>query len=131
MRTSFMAAGFAGLLMLVAIGCGDSGPKQLDVSGSVTYDGTDVSSGEIFFTSDDKSIGAVEAKIKDGKYTTKLREGKHKVEIRASRVVPGKKGPMGTEDLLEAYIPKKYNDQSTLTVEVGAGKTTHDFKLDK
>ena len=123
----------AGLLaaMAVAAGCGTSGPKMHDVTGIAKYDGKDIADGEIIFKSDDPSVGPEAGQIKDGKYAAKVREGKNKVEIRASRPVPGKKGPMGTEDLIESYIPAKYNLKTELTAEVGAGKTVHDFDLKK
>ena len=130
MRTGFVAVVLAAVMIALA-GCGGSGPKTYDVSGTVTFDGQNVPTGEIMFIPDDKSVGPVEGKITDGKYTAKVREGKNRVEIRASRAVPGKKGPMGNEDFLEPYIPKKYNEKSTLTADVGDGKTTHDFKLEK
>jgi hypothetical protein len=52
------------------------------------------------------------------------------VQIRGTRIIAGKKGPMG-EDWVDAFVPKKYNDKTTLTADVGAGKTQHDFDLAK
>jgi hypothetical protein len=123
------ATALAGLI-LGAGGCGKSGPKIYDVSGTVKYEGQDISEGDIIFFPEDKSVGPEAGKIKDGKYTAKAREGKNKVYIQASRTVPGKKGPMG-EDFVETYIPKKYNDDSTLNADVGSGKTEHTFDLKK
>jgi hypothetical protein len=117
-------------MAFVAAGCGKSGPKLMEVSGTVKYDGQDVAEGDIAFIPEDKTVGGEGGKIKDGKYTLKVKEGKNKVQIFASRAVPGKKGPMG-EDLVEQYIPEKYNDKTELTADVGAGKTTHNFDLKK
>ena len=120
----------AGLLGLV-FGCSNEvGLKKYDVSGTVKVDGTEVAEGEIIFQSDDQSAGAEGGTIKDGKYASKAREGKNKVQIRATRIVPGKKGPMG-EDWVEQFIPEQYNENSTLTAEVGSGKTIHNFELKK
>jgi hypothetical protein len=117
--------------LCAATGCGKSGPKMIEVTGTVKYDGKEIPDGDIRFIPEDKSIGPEEGKIKDGKYAVKVREGKNRVEISASRAVPGKKGPMGTEDLIESYIPEKYNSKTTLSAEVGAGKTEHNFDLMK
>jgi hypothetical protein len=124
-----IVAGLFGLLAAAA-GCGDGKGKKYDVSGAVSYDGQDVADGDIVFVPEDKTVSPEGGKIKDGKYTAKVPAGKCRVEIRGNRTVPGKKGPMG-EDFVESYIPEKYNVKSTLSAEVGSGKTTHDFKLDK
>ncbi len=120
--------GLAGLLGLI-VGCSNEvGPKKYDVSGTVKVDGTEVAEGEIVFQSDNQSIGAEGGMIKDGKYALKAREGKNKVQIRATRIVPGKKGPMG-EDWVEQFVPDQYNEKSTLSAEVSSGKTKHNFEL--
>jgi hypothetical protein len=126
-RTFF--AGLAGLV-LAAAGCPKAGPSFYTVSGTVKYDGQDVTDGFITFLSDDPTVGAEAGPIKNGRYTAKVREGKNMVKILANREVPGKKGPMG-EPAVEQYIPRKYNDETTLSVEVGPGKTQHDFDLAK
>jgi hypothetical protein len=118
---------FVGLLALAA-GCGKSGPGKREVTGTVKYDGQPVPDGEIVFISEDKSVGAEGGKIVDGKYTLQARDGKSRVEIRASRTLTTKKGPMG-EPYVDQYIPDKYNDKSTLSAEIGAGKTEHNFDL--
>ncbi len=130
MRAWFGVAAAAALAAGLT-GCGDSGPKKLAVSGSVQFDGKDVPEGDILFVPEARGVGPEGGKIKDGKYTASVPEGKYKVEVTATRVVPGKKGPMGTEDLLEDYIPAKYNQKTELTAEVSGGKTTHDFPLKK
>lgn len=129
---SWFGVGLLAAMAGALAGCGgEKGPKKYDVTGTVKFDGKEVADGDITFTSDDKSVGGEAGKIKDGKYTVKAREGKNKVEITAYRVVPGKKGPMGTEDVLEPYIPEKYNTKTELSVEVGSGKTDHPFDLKK
>ncbi len=118
------------LAAVVAAGCGKSSPKLHDVNGTVKFDGQDVAEGDITFIPEDKSVGAEGGKIKAGRYTLKVKEGKNKVQILANRLIPGKKGPMG-EDAVEPYIPEKYNDKTELTADVAAGKTTHNFDLKK
>jgi hypothetical protein len=127
MKPMFALAAGLTAAVLVA-GCGPSGPKTYEVSGFVKYDGQDVPDGEVVFTA--PNGGQEGGPIKNGRYTLKAREGSNKVSIRGTRVIPGKKGPMG-EDWVDSYIPDKYNDKSTLAAEVGSGKTTHDFDLKK
>ena len=129
MSRAFWFAGLAGMILAVS-GCGGSGQSKLDVSGTVKFDGQEVADGYITFVPEDKSVGPEAGPIKDGKYSAKVREGKNKVQIQANRPVPGKKGPMG-EQAIEQYIPKKYNEESTLSAEVARGKTEHNFDLQK
>ena len=69
------------------------------------------------------------AMIKDGSFQMKANEGKYKVEIISTRLVPGKKGPMG-EDAIEEFIPEKYNIKTTLSAEVkSSGKNELLFEL--
>lgn len=117
-------------LVLVLAGCGKSGPAKLDVTGTVKYDGQDVGDGYITFLPEDKTIGPESGPIKDGKYSLKVVAGKNKVKVQANHTVPGKKGPMG-EDFVEQYIPKQYNDETTLSADVESGKTEHNFDLKK
>jgi hypothetical protein len=124
--------GFAAVLgtLVMIQGCGQGGPKMLDVKGTVKFEGKPIAEGDIAFLPENEAVGGEGAKIKDGKYSMKVKEGRNKVRITGSRVVPGKKGPMG-EDWVEQFIPQKYNDTTTLTAEVSAGKTQHDFDLAK
>ncbi|MCC6511902.1 MAG: hypothetical protein IT423_22580 [Pirellulaceae bacterium] len=118
-------------LLSVQAGCNtEKGPRKYDISGTVKFDGQDIVEGEIVFQPQNESIGAEGGVIKDGRYSMKAREGVNQVQVRATRVVPGKKGPLG-EDWVEQFIPEQYNDQSTLTAEVGSGKTKHDFDMKK
>jgi len=126
---------FPGCLAAIGVlamlqGCGSSGPRVLDVKGTVQYDGKPVAEGDITFLPENEAIGGEGGKIKDGKYAMKVKEGKNKVRITASQVVPGKKGPMG-EDWVEQFMPAKYNDSTTLSADVATGKTQHDFNLAK
>lgn len=116
--------------LLALTGCNESGPAKLDVSGTVKYDGQEVADGYITFTPADKTIGPEAGPIKDGKYRVHAVAGQNKVQIQANRSVPGKKGPMG-EPAVEQYIPKQYNEETTLTADVASGKTEHNFDLKK
>jgi hypothetical protein len=122
---------FVGLvtMVFVAVGCSDA--RMHEVEGTVTLDGKDLREGDIVFTPEDTKLGPDAGKIKDGKYKFKAKPGKMKVQILATREVPGKKGPMGTEPLLEDIIADEYNAKTTLTADVGPGKTKFDFQLKK
>src|SRR5262249_33435781 len=114
-------------LALSAASCtGES--SLVTITGSVTLDGAPLPDGDILFTPADTQFGSEAAKIENGAYRATLRPGQSKVQIRASRPVPGKKGPMG-EQLIEDYIPPKYNNQSDLTIEVSKSQRKHDFQL--
>ncbi len=117
-------------LLLTLAGCGESGPKKYPVSGTVTFDGQELPEGDIIFFPESKAVGPEATKIKDGKYSLKVHQGNNRVEIRATRPVPGKKGPMG-EQAIEDYIPDKFNNKSTLAADVGEGKVEHNFDLKK
>src|SRR5207248_8852791 len=109
-------------------GCGDSGPKMYPVSGTVTFDDQPIPEGDIVFLPEEKQFGPDAGKIKDGKYAFRAKGGKKKVQIQASRLIPGKKGPMG-EPAREDYIPPRYNTKTELTADVGSGTSEFNFNL--
>jgi hypothetical protein len=115
------------VVLALCIGC-RSGAVSYSVSGTVTLDGVPVSKGHITFYPADKSGDASSGKIEDGKYSLMTPAGAKRVEIIANRPVPAKTDALGMP-LVEQYIPPKYNIKSTLTVEVSAQRTNHDFPL--
>src|SRR5947207_2468140 len=115
------------ILGLSVVSCSSEG-RLVPVGGSVTLDGAPLPEGDILFTPANPQFGSEAAKIKDGAYQAALRPGQSKVQIRASRPVPGKKGPMG-EQLIEDYIPPRYNDQSNLSIDVSSSQRKQDFQL--
>ena len=116
--------------LLVLTGC-DRGPKMYPVSGTVTLDGNPVPEGEILFTDGDGKLGPDAGKIKDGRFEFQAKAGKKRVEISASKVLPGSKvRGAGGEPVPEEYIPEWYNVNSTLTEEVKpGGDNRYEFKL--
>lgn len=125
MRTWLWAMSAAAALL--GGGCG-SGVQMYEVTGAVTFEGRPVPAGDIIFKPEDASLGAESGKIQGGRYSARVKGGKNRVEIRAVREVPGKKGPMG-EPLLEDYLPEAYNEKTKLTADVGPGRTSFDFPL--
>jgi hypothetical protein len=133
------------LCTLAGGGCGGGDEllsKRCSVTGTVTFDGQPVENGQIIFTPKGKEGSVAGALIEDGEYFIPRDKGpvagRHSVSITASRktgeqkkaIMPAPPGEM--IDVMEAYIPKKYNDQTTLSVELKAGENSEvDFDLTK
>lgn len=114
--------------LLVLAGCG-GGSSQIVVEGTVTLDNTPVADGDISFVPENQTLRTEAGKIQAGAYRLKAPPGKYKVEIRAMREIPGKKGPMGTEAVFEPIIPPAYNEQSKLTADVSPDQKSFNFSL--
>jgi hypothetical protein len=119
----------AGLLALCLTGCGPSAPSTYPVSGTVTFDGKPVSDGDILFVPLDRRLGPDAGKIVAGRYATRAKAGKCRVEITALDIGPHTKY-VDNSPLAANYVPARYNDESELTAEVLAGgKNVFDFSL--
>lgn len=114
---------------MAVAGCGSAEPKTYRVTGTVTFDGQGVSNGEIIFFDNDPKIGPDASQISQGDFDFQAKAGSKRVEIRASRPVPGMKDMSGAP-LTDNFIPAKYNDETTLTAAVTADGPNHfDFPL--
>lgn len=109
------------------MGCGGSseGPELYPVSGTVTLDGEPITKGSILFKDPTGTNKSYFASIDAGAYSTEMEAGKRKVIITASReskdkMVMNAEGT-GKEPAMEQYIPAKYNEQSTLEIDVSSG----------
>jgi len=116
--------GAAWPLLLAAVAlAGGCGPRdtRVECSGTVSFAGRPVEEGTIGFfpLAGGRSEGAV---IAGGRYTARVQPGRHRVEIRGSR--PLAENTSGPSDMpgpiREDYIPKEFNEASTLEVEVPA-----------
>ena len=120
-------------LLFFALGCGAGGPAMYRVTGTVTFDGRPVESGEIIFVPVDKGVAPDAGRIDNGAYDLLVKAGKKRVEIRASRpVLGGKPNPMGP--VYQDYIPEKYNARTTLAAAVepeGANRFDYELKSGK
>jgi hypothetical protein len=121
-------------VLLAAAGCG--GSDQSTVKGQVTLDGAPVENGHITFYSTAADGAKAAAAIQNGEYAVPaghgLTPGSYKVEV--SWLKPtGKKVPSAdpgfTIDETREAIPRKYNADTTLTVDVGPGETVRNFPL--
>lgn len=109
----------AAVVGIAAAGCGPR-DTRIECTGTVTYAGKPVEEGSIGFVplaGGGRSEGAV---ITAGRYVARVQPGRHRVEIRGSRpLVEKKPGPSDMPGVIrEDYIPKQFNDASTLEVEV-------------
>lgn len=124
-------------LVSLLVGCGPA--DRLYVDGEVSFDGEPIEYGHVQFS----PIGGTEAptggaEIKDGKYEIDsvrgLYKGSYRVEIQAwKRDGKRSEDPVTGEFTeggdLKAILPKKFNEDSEMTVEVESGKQTHNFTL--
>jgi len=127
---------FAGTLLGLIVGCGESGPELVDAHGIVTLDGKPVPNASVTFSPKDGQ-GTTSSGLTDatGHYTlrfTRDREGvmpgTHNVLIETEKVSP--------EDVAEGEpvpefvpLPAKYSRPGELTADVSSDKPQHDFAL--
>ena len=119
---------------LFAGGCGSRvTPSTYPVSGVVTFDGVPIEKGDIIFRPTDGKGGADAGVIAAGGFSFRSKPGTKTVEIAAPRQVPGKTTtgidgkPIPVD---EQYIPARYNEKSTLSVEVQkSGRNEFRFEL--
>lgn len=122
------------LFQVALSGCGSSdGPTTCRVSGTVTFDGQPIPSGQIVFESVDGQTGSAAGKIERGQFSFRAVPGKKRVKVLAVREVPGKfdeSNPGERVPLKEMYIPAKYYAQTELIAEVVPdGQNQFDFPL--
>ncbi len=121
------------VLALAVAGCGDPAPPMGDVEGAVTADGSPVLLGTVTFTPADGVRPAAACDIKDGKYAVRVGVGPCKVQVRMLKKV-GEKKAYGNEPnspvvpIYEEGLAAEFNDKSTLTYEVAAGKATKNWE---
>jgi len=114
------------------LGCGGSADGLQELTGKVTYNGEPIPEGRIQFRSLDASQHAYAGVIQDGQYTVRIAPGPAAVEIRASRLIPGKydeSNPGERAPVGEMYIPEKYNSRTELQVTIEPSTVSEDFDL--
>jgi hypothetical protein len=119
------------LLLVSAAGCSD----KIAVTGQVSVDNEPVTDGTIdFYPMDGKGPNAGNI-IDQGQYRVEMLPGKKRVRIQGFKTVGTKKvqfSPTATLDapIKEAIVPKRYNVESNLEVEVDGSHRIHDFALE-
>lgn len=110
-----------GLVMLIGIvvsaGCGGAVDGKYQVSGTVTFGGSRVADGAIYFVAPDSEAVLGFAKIVAGRYDAQVAGGRARVRISADRPVPGRKNEAGNP-LIEQYIPPRFNDATELEATI-------------
>lgn len=133
MYTHHLTSLLAILVLTSLAGCNRSNAKpEYPVTGTVMFDGKAVETGTVLFRAAEGDQRGFSGAIQNGNYELKATAGKMKVQITATRLIPGKfeelnpgeKSPVG-----EMYIPARYNTLSELTAEVQAGSNKFDFDL--
>lgn len=124
-------------LMVIAVviagpSCKPAAEPTYPVEGSVTFDGTAIADGQIYFTDASTGVLSVALPIQNGKYQGQVKEGAWRVEIHAYKD-GGMQSPMPgmpPEPVRIDYIPAKYGSQSELRAIVKADvNNTSDFQL--
>ncbi|WP_417391301.1 hypothetical protein [Gimesia sp.] len=121
-------------------GVSKDGLERASVSGTVSLDGEPLPEGSIQFIPDIDATGqrihgkAVQAVITNGVYSLEAAQGPvvgaNKILINATRKTGKFQNFDGVKtEIMQQYIPAKYNADSTLRYEVKAGKNTADFSL--
>ncbi|MCL2118790.1 MAG: hypothetical protein FWH27_10235, partial [Planctomycetaceae bacterium] len=113
------------------------------IAGKVTLDGTPLEEGMISFMPTGDSGMSTGTQIKNGAYSARVSPGKMIVKIYAERPLTPEEAatinnnPMsgssmtpGGAEVKKQFIPAKYNDKSSLFVEVQGDMKNHDFQLE-
>ncbi|MES2794091.1 MAG: hypothetical protein V4719_31040 [Planctomycetota bacterium] len=138
--TRWRLFGLAGILFCVAVfsGCQRRG-EAAAVIGTVQFDGKPIAKGVIRLSTEDDTPGEGGlSPITNGKYevpsTAGLKAGKYLVIVYGFKetgkmIKPDEVQPLRKEEV--QFIPKQYNDSSTLHLDVLPGENVKDFDLAK
>ena len=143
LRSVFLAAGCAALLSISLLaGCGPSGPPVAVVKGKVTSGGQPLTSGIIFYQSENGLLALTAEINAQGEYQMKtydsagLPPGKYKVAVKPAAVNPTGAPPLAGEALtavpvIDKSIPEKYHSPETsgLSADVTLEAKSYDFAL--
>ena len=116
-------------LVMLAMGCGSSGPATYPVQGEVRFDGRPVADGTMTLIPQSPQARTVVARIVDGKYATEVTAGDWTVNIQAVRET-GPVNPVLREAPREQFIPAKYNGDSKLRMTVPSEQKEFNYDLE-
>ena len=137
------------LLFILAglVGCGESGPERIGMSGTVTYNGEPIFEGEIsFLPADGTQAPPTSTTIMDGKYQLPAKwalvPGTYNVSVMSykpadsSAKLPGSEldrpPATGGIQVRDQLLPDKFNTKTTIpkiTVKSGDPQTEKNFDL--
>ena len=119
------------LAALLLAGCAKSNIGV--VAGTVSVDGTLAKNGSIAFFPTNRKSSTAGAEIVDGRYSAKVPLGLAKVEIRVPKVVGQKKlydkPDSPVKQVLAESLPRKFNDDTELKLDVQAGNNLQNYEL--
>ena len=127
-----------GAILLPPTGCGGpryDGPERVAMTGKVTLDGQPVEGGVLNLIPVAGQGRKASAPIAKGRYDISQQHGPHvgryRVEIHWPKPT-GRRFAIGEEELSDQtveVVPRKYNRQSTIQVDLLNGKNKHNFAL--
>ncbi len=130
---------FVFLSVFLSAGCtkesSDGRPPRAAVSGIVVYKGQDVAEGAIQFVPADGNGYQAFGEIRDGVYFIEKEKGpsvgRHHVKITGIKKTGEKyETEEGMQDAYSQIIPKRYNEKTTLSVEVKSENNTFNHELE-
>jgi hypothetical protein len=125
-----------GTVLVLALGCDKTDPR-FEIAGMVTFNGQPLDHGNIMFVPVPPGPTQVSAMIEKGKYhigkDQGLAAGKYRVAVSSTdgatpvdpSAPPGPSGNFASKEL----IPAKFNQDSTVEVEVKPGENKFDFTI--
>lgn len=98
-------------------GCGNQVDGKCRVYGNVTFGGSIIPDGGIYFVAPHSETVLGFSKIVGGRYSAQVAPGRTQVRITADRLVPGRKNEAGNP-LIEQYIPPRFNAATKLEATI-------------
>jgi hypothetical protein len=111
------------LACLLISGCRQAN-GLVEVTGTVTWNGTPIPAGMIVLQPLESQQAAAGCKIADGKFSLHTRPGKVRVQIDAVRTTT-QRDPQSGAYLGEMYIPSRYNRESELDADITRDGENH------
>jgi hypothetical protein len=115
--------------MIVAAGCGPTGPAKYPVQGMVKFKNAPIEAGTMTLIPKSRQARTTVANIVNGKYAMEVTAGDWTVNIRAVRE-KGAPDPKGGETPREQYIPAKYNSDSTVVISLPSDQKEFNYDLE-
>ncbi|MBX3433665.1 MAG: hypothetical protein KF847_10125 [Pirellulales bacterium] len=132
---NLLKAGFVASIGFLssAMGCSRTPTNRAEVAGVVTVDGNPAVGGAIALTPVDGQSPTVGGKIANGRFALIAPLGVAKVAIRVPKQA-GERKLYDTPDspsrpVMIESLPKKYNDETELTIDVKPGSNEQNFDL--
>lgn len=106
-------------VVFAMMGCGRSAPTCVEVCGDIVLDGKALDEASVNFIDARTGAAACGGSVRGGRFEVKLPMGAYKVQVFASRPVPGQTvKDMGDAPVLKSIIPERYNSKTVLVADV-------------